>query len=502
MQIQPWAGWHCSAHINFAVTRAIAECTMMNSMAVASAHSALRDSLSRVQRAYKASCDSLKSSTFPQWRFATAAGIVMLLPLMLNGGYFSHDEFEWAAKAASPDGPTPLELWRDHQAFQYRPLAFSLWMLLSNIFFESPRLFHLAFALLGLINGLLLRALLRRHGVEDRFATLGMLLFLASPYTTFVNGWVATPEDQLWVAGGLLVALAVTMPSEGWKRLALICGLVATVTVAALFAKEAAVVLPGVLLTTWLFRRRPVLFWAGLASALPVVIYLVVRLDVILATPPNVAATYDWTPSLIPQRLAEYLSFPLAVPIRETSQLVLVSPSAFIALGAVTLAMVLALLAAAPRLGAWWLAAGTVSLAPVLILVSTSNQYGYGLAAITAGTLAVALPRARGIPRAILIGAVLLQAAHAGVIAKHMLDAGRVARNFVSATNAAVAQAEVVPVRLYLAEGVPSWRFTRLIQHHPVGGVPTEARLHFVHDRAFADYEVKGNGKLQLLFIE
>jgi hypothetical protein len=474
----------------------------MNITAIASSRLTTRDFLPRLRRAYAQWCDSLKDSTFPHWRFAITAGVGMLLPLMLNGGYFSHDEFEWATKAISPDGPTPAELWREHQAFQYRPLAFSLWMLLSKFLFETPRLFHTAFALIGLVNALLLRALLLRLGAEARYATLGMLLFLASPYSTFVNGWVATPEDQLWVLAGLLIALAVTLPADGWKRLALICGLVAAVTSTALFAKEAAVVLPALLVTTWLFRRRPVLFWTSIASAVPVAIYLAVRLAVILDTPPTVSATYGWTPFMIPQRWAEYLAFPLAVPLRETSQLALASPGALMALGVATLAMVLAILGTTTRIGFWWLAAGAVSLGPVLILVSTSNQYGYGLAAVTAGALAFALPRSRGIPRAILLAVVILQAAHASVIARHMLDTGRATRNFVPAITAAVARAEIFPVRLRLADGVPGWRITRLMQHAPTGMVPTEARVRFVRDPEFADYEVKRDGKLKVVFID
>ena len=56
------------------------------------------------------------------------AALILQLPLILNPGYFSHDELQWAA-LANASTPSP---WLETSAFQYRPLTFSLWMALSR----------------------------------------------------------------------------------------------------------------------------------------------------------------------------------------------------------------------------------------------------------------------------------------------------------------------------------------------------------------------------------
>ena len=50
------------------------------------------------------------------------------LSLILNPGYFSHDELQWAAFAN--DGH-PVA-WTAIREFQYRPLTFNLWMWMSR----------------------------------------------------------------------------------------------------------------------------------------------------------------------------------------------------------------------------------------------------------------------------------------------------------------------------------------------------------------------------------
>ena len=81
--------------------------------------------------------------TTSRWRAATPALVffaVLLaqLPLILNPGYFSPDELQWAVRA--DDGY--VFSWLDNDAFQYRPLTFNLWMWLSWHLFEQPQAFH------------------------------------------------------------------------------------------------------------------------------------------------------------------------------------------------------------------------------------------------------------------------------------------------------------------------------------------------------------------------
>ena len=84
------------------------------------------------------------------------------LPLVLNPGYFSHDELQWAARAESGD----TFPWLGVEAFQYRPLTFNLWLRLSRALFATPWAFHLVVVALGALNATLLASVLRHFGTS------------------------------------------------------------------------------------------------------------------------------------------------------------------------------------------------------------------------------------------------------------------------------------------------------------------------------------------------
>ena len=96
------------------------------------------------------------------------AGLVLLavllaqLPLILNPGYFSHDELQWAAAAEQGPG----FVWLATDAFQYRPLTFNLWTWLSRHLFAQPQALPSVLVAWGAANAALLLALARRFGVR------------------------------------------------------------------------------------------------------------------------------------------------------------------------------------------------------------------------------------------------------------------------------------------------------------------------------------------------
>jgi hypothetical protein len=55
-------------------------------------------------------------------------GALLLVPLALNPGWFSHDELQWAAFARPLDGVPIAAGWLEVERFQYRPLTFELWL--------------------------------------------------------------------------------------------------------------------------------------------------------------------------------------------------------------------------------------------------------------------------------------------------------------------------------------------------------------------------------------
>jgi len=423
-------------------------------------------------------------------------GAVVLLPLMLIPGYFSSDEYQWAAFARPLAGAPATIDWADFKVFQYRPLTFRLWLWLSAALFDTPRLFHTVFALLGLANAMLLRLVMIRIGSTPAVAALAALLFLLHPYSVFVNGWVGTLADQLWVGMGLLIGVVLARGDhDGWRGAAVALSAMA-LTAVALLAKEAAVAIPAVVGLAWAFTRRRALLLAAVATAVPVAIYLALRAGVILAGPGD--GHYGWSVLLPPARVLQYFSFPLAVRLPEMSTLEVTRRWALIGLLLATAAWFLAVWRTSPRLALWWLLAGVASLGPVLILSSISGQYAYGFAAISAAVWAAALARARGPARLVLIAGVAVTIAHGVAVGWHMVSYGQRAAVFSPAVAELLRTDPPRPLRLRPGEGVGPWLYLRLLHEIPhYRGVVFGDRVQLVAPDAPADYEILRDGSLR-----
>src|SRR5262249_4364908 len=137
-------------------------------------------------------------------------GLIVQLPLVLNLGYFNHDELQWLAFADQPSSEVPWSEWFDFTPFQYRPLTFNLWLLLSRWFGYQPVLMHLIRVLCGLGIALMLRAALLRFGASRASASVAALVFLLLPEVVYTHGWIGTYADSLFLAftlGSILLTL-------------------------------------------------------------------------------------------------------------------------------------------------------------------------------------------------------------------------------------------------------------------------------------------------------
>jgi hypothetical protein len=322
------------------------------------------------------------------------AGFAAQALLWLNPGYFSHDELQWGAFAAA--APSLAELpwvsWVDVGIFQFRPLTFNLWLPLSWLLFDTPRLFHALFVALGTGNALLLFGLLRRRfGTAPALA--GFVMFLLGPYAAWVHGWVATLADLLWVAAALLIAWLLETGQR--RHVAWIALGSLLLTAAALLAKEAALAIPALLGLGWLVRGLDRRWLAALGGAsVAAGLYLMLRLAPIDAG--SSAGSYAWSAGNIPLRLAEYFVFPWLLERSEPTSVWLPQPTFHwvIALSMLGL-LLIGLLRAGWRGAALWLLASVVALGPTLLLGAPSNQYAYGFAAVLAAAVAQAWTRSR-----------------------------------------------------------------------------------------------------------
>ena len=431
----------------------------------------------------------------PTWRQATPAGwlvaaIVFLLqwPLVLNPGYFSHDELQWAAFAAA-GAQVP---WLDLATFQYRPLTFNLWMALSRALFDIPMLFHAVLVAWGAGNAALLFLLGRGFGMRGWPAGLGALGFALSPYATYVHGWVGCIADLIWLSCALAIGLLV----QRARRLALACVGAALLTLVALLAKEAAFAIPPLLLVAWWFDRKQKWLAAMLVSGMVAALYLVARLDALLDAPRQ-GAQYSLSLLHVPVRWFEYQVFPPVVPLLETFT-VLQRPLPLAIAALLWLAMVASVFAASRRLAALLLVGGIAALLPVLPLASSFNHYAYGFAAITAMAMAAAWPRASRSGRIAIGLFAVLSVLHGAFVMARMHEVGRIQAVFSPALASAVQARGAIVLQLH--PDAKEWVFRRLTHDIPhYRGVAIGPRVRIAAPGESADVRALPDGRLQPL---
>lgn len=421
-----------------------------------------------------------------------AVVLLAQLPLALNPGYFSHDELQWAAAAERGQGFD----WRAIDAFQYRPLTFNLWAWLSRHLFAQPQVFHAVLVALGAANAALLYALARRFDAAARPAAIAALVFALGPYAAYVHGWVGTLGDLLWVGCALLLGLLVTRVRPLW-----LIGTVAfALTVTALLAKEAALSIPALAAVAWTLDRPRRRQWAValLASALPVVAYLVLRHGALLSAAPQGNA-YDWSLAHLPLRWLEYQLYPPNLPVFEVHNTLSRGPAdtRTLVAGGLWLALLLALARVGWRWAVAFVVGGIAALGPVLVLGGSANQYGYGFAAFTAGLCAVAWPRLPRWGRGVVVLLAVLVTLHGVNVMRQVRHVGEVQAVFSPALAAALAAPRTSPLRLVPAADADAWIFQRLTHHIPsYRGVAIGDRVRLVAAGEPADYVIQADGQL------
>lgn len=424
-------------------------------------------------------------------------GLGLQALLILNPGYFSHDELQWAARA---DVPRIIDLpwvaWSDVRAFQYRPLTFNLWLLASHALFARPMAFHALIVLLGSLNGAALFLLLRRLGVSSRVAAVAALVNLLGPYSAYVHGWVATLADLLWV--GLALAVAHVAVRVASQRRADIASLLATValTLLALLAKEAALAIPALLLLAWWLAGRPrVLGALCLASALPAVVYLCLRLSVLLFLPRD-PGVYTWSLASVPHRWIEYFLFPWQPSSFEVLNTLRASTKHLAISALFACGLVVATWRARRTAGIVLLVGGTLALAPVLLLDASSNQYGYGFSMVLAGSLAWAWDRFGRGGRILALLFAVIAVWHGVNVQRELRHVGDRQAVYSPALAAAVANAgHPLRVRLPVKD---DWIYRRLSFNIPsYRGVEIGERVLLVAPEAPADVAIADDGSLR-----
>jgi hypothetical protein len=433
-----------------------------------------------------------------------AAAFLLQLPIILNPGYYNHDELQWASwSVGRPWHEVPWARLSDWETFQYRPLTFNVWMQLSRWFFDTPYLMHAACVLIGLINVGLLWIWLRHLEVCTRAAFIACLVWVLNPYTMHTHGWVGTIADSLWVMFALIAITSVnriSVASQSQRSKWLWAVVMSTAfTALALLSKEAALVIPAAFMVAS-FRRqqRSTQIAALLGSSLSVALYLALRLQVILSGAEGSSA-YSIAGADPLSRWLEYLIFPGALERGEPRGLLL-RQFELNDWSSVTLISLLtiAVWRSHWRLGALWILAPLAALVPILLLPFSAGHYAYAASLVACVILTQAASSFGTLSKIVVIFWLSAVSFHGLQVAKKMHRAGVIQNTLAEEVNQLRRQfpERNLRIRAQLLKHEPHLRtLFRVPSYHqvPWGEMVTPVN----QGDASANYQMLSDGRLE-----
>lgn len=421
------------------------------------------------------------------------------LPLILNPGYFSHDELQWLAFADKPSlAEVPWNSWFDFSPFQYRPLTFNLWLLLSHFFGYQPMLMHLVRVLFGLVAAWLLRSVLLQLDVPPRRATVASWIWLLTPYTVYTHGWVGTFGDSLCLIFALMALRHTLVQSrpDSWASSFSTALPVATLAALALMSKESAVVFPVAMLIAAFRRRDKIGVAAFTLAAVVVSAYLALRLRTILF-PAHATPSYAWHLANIPADAAQYTLFPFLIGHFEVvaARTHLTNWAALLSLALFAIAS----FGAGWRRGALFWAGWILALGPVLILDDRYNQYAYLAGAWACTFFAWTWPTIRAPWRLLVILPVAMLLVHGIQQVRDIRHIGQIQRNLYADLPGVLANT-ARPVTIQTQRGSDDFVLQRLLRDVPsYHRAPVASRVSVAawsDSHVVPDFRMRGDGHL------
>ncbi|MCB1583666.1 MAG: hypothetical protein KDI92_11420 [Xanthomonadales bacterium] len=456
---------------------------------------AKKDTSHRLQSRVKNTSDVLSRLSPLQlalWLFTAA--VLVQLPLLFNAGYFSHDELQWASRAdVSHWQDLPWNHWLGFGVYQYRPLTFNLWLLISYGCFDHPYFFHGLFVFWGAFNAVLLMIIGRYCAVGVHYAFVGALLFVLNPYAVYVHGWVATLADLLVMSSTLLLLLVILKSSN------LLYAVIASTvfTLIGLLSKESAFAIPAILGVIWLFdHRRSRWLLSVLASSSVTLLYLYIRFETLMQ--PD-AAQYAMNPLNPPLRWLEYHWYWLILnSIEPHSLFERVAHHKLILAGVTFILLLWACWRTEKKCTLLLLAAGLATLLPVLPISYSSGQYGYLFSAAVVMLMSYFFQKSKGWKKHLMLFVALISILHGLKVMREIRIVGEVQNTFSPALAKRVANHQgQFPIHLKVAEDAKKYIFVRLTKDiHSYQAVSIGDRVKLVEQGEDADYVILADGRI------
>jgi hypothetical protein len=421
--------------------------------------------------------------------------LALQLPLILNPGYFSHDELQWWARADVPSwSDVPWLSWLDLSPLQYRPLTFNLWLVLAHAFAATPWMMHLVFVALGTANASLIARVLAGAGLRPRVCYAAAVVFALSPYVVYVHGWTGTLADLLTLAFLLIAARVIQRATRkntaGNAPRALAAALFVTL---ALLSKESAIVLPALLAFAAYGQASSRATRLAVAFSSAVVVgYLALRLPILLDGA-AVDSAYAWSPRNVAPRTIEYLLYPFTPPLFEVGPVLKISVARLAAATACAALLLCVLAKCGLRWPIAWLAAIIAALAPVLVLPIAYDHYAYLASAAGIAIAAAAWPKLGRRPRAILAILAAIVVVHGAAVMWRMVAVGVVERNLHADLLEIVGRDPDTPIVVTPADPRDAWLVQRFLH-----GVERYRGVSLLNVRAATENGESSQGTLRI----
>mgnify|MGYP006138610471 CR=1 FL=1 len=275
-----------------------------------------------------------KIPLFKPYLIIICSSLVLLILLISNIGYYSHDEWQKLDYILVHGIKSYIFAFGsihvgDTFATPVRPVSFIIQGGYALFMENYPVVVHTCDVLSHAIIACLLYKVILRFGGCKKMALIASLIFVVNPLSMIAVGWSAALMDRYYVLFGLLTLLCV----DSYVRLrssSIILLLVLIFSFLSIMSKETAIILPS-LVCLILFKDLNFIkskrFWVGLIVwSIPAVTYLIYRLPALIVSFSNhVNGTYSPHLSSVVDNVILSFLYPFAINLAESGNWIFIS---------------------------------------------------------------------------------------------------------------------------------------------------------------------------------
>jgi hypothetical protein len=456
------------------------------------------------------------------WILLLLAGIFLNLILIMNPGYYSHEELQFL-KDSSNISWTSLDWQPPRHNVEYRPVGRNFELMVMSLLGMYPQFVHLVHTVIHILNAFIVFILAGKLFPElgEKFQITASLFFMFSPLASFGAGWAAAVYDLLYVLFAGVILVLYSRRNDAYfngplKKLILYAGIF-ILTALALLTKETAVMIVWYLFLLLVFagfdRKGIVIFISACTATL---IYAFIRISSLFHI--AVESTSGYKVSLgqnILQNFTQYFLYPFTAGVTEIHNVFVLTP-AWMLLTAAGIHIVVIVLLSMRRFvyAIWYLVAFVFPLMPILIINMTASHYLYASAIPLSIALAYLLFRTKNkFVYTLIVGSVLLLAAHSIVNQTYLFNTGIYQRKILTSMAALVSSEDTgtgckLEKRIVMVTDPksPNWILARVLRavnsQNEIDGIEIEQILMITEQEYENRNRVEDGGRIYFFYHE